>query len=51
MVTPDRGAGVVLGIACGDALGRPVEGWPADELQDLGERLATESFTDPPGQR
>jgi ADP-ribosylglycohydrolase len=32
MVTPDHGAGVLLGLACGDAVGRPVEGYPADRI-------------------
>lgn len=32
MVTPDLGAGVLLGLAAGDALGEPVEGWPADRI-------------------
>lgn len=32
MVTGDRGAGVLLGLACGDALGEPVEGWSADRI-------------------
>jgi ADP-ribosylglycohydrolase len=32
MVTPARGAGVLLGLACGDALGRPVEGYIADRI-------------------
>lgn len=28
----DRAAGVLLGLAAGDALGRPVEGWPASAI-------------------
>lgn len=28
----DRAAGVLLGLACGDALGEPVEGWSADRI-------------------
>ena len=28
----DRAAGVLLGLACGDALGRPVEGWSAERI-------------------
>lgn len=32
MVATDRGEGVLLGLACGDALGEPVEGWPADRI-------------------
>ncbi|MHC3438988.1 ADP-ribosylglycohydrolase family protein [Natrialbaceae archaeon A-gly3] len=27
-----RATGVLLGLACGDALGRPVEGWPAERI-------------------
>lgn len=32
MVRQDRAEGVLLGLACGDALGRPVEGWSADRI-------------------
>lgn len=32
MVDRDRAEGVLLGLACGDALGRPVEGWSADRI-------------------
>jgi len=32
MVTYDGGEGVLLGLACGDALGEPVEGWSADRI-------------------
>lgn len=32
MVASDRGDGVLLGLACGDALGEPVEGWTADRI-------------------
>jgi ADP-ribosyl-[dinitrogen reductase] hydrolase len=39
MVTPDRGAGVLLGLACGDALGRPVEGLPARAIESRYGRL------------
>jgi ADP-ribosyl-[dinitrogen reductase] hydrolase len=28
----DTGEGVMLGLACGDALGEPVEGWSADRI-------------------
>jgi ADP-ribosyl-[dinitrogen reductase] hydrolase len=38
-VAPDRGAGVVLGLACGDALGRPVEGLPAGTIESRYGRL------------
>lgn len=38
MVTKNAGEGVLLALACGDALGEPVEGWPA-------ERIATEHGT------
>jgi ADP-ribosyl-[dinitrogen reductase] hydrolase len=34
MVTEEQGAGVVLGLACGDALGRPVEGYPPERLTE-----------------
>ncbi|MEF8974515.1 MAG: ADP-ribosylglycohydrolase family protein [Haloarcula sp.] len=30
---PEDARGVLLGVACGDALGRPVEGWPAARIQ------------------
>ncbi|MFP8958593.1 ADP-ribosylglycohydrolase family protein [Natrialbaceae archaeon A-CW3] len=33
MVQQDRAAGVLLGLACGDALGRPVEGWSATRIE------------------
>jgi len=33
MVTADQGRGVVLGIACGDALGRPVEGYSFERME------------------
>lgn len=32
MVSPASGAGVLLALACGDALGEPVEGWSADQI-------------------
>lgn len=32
MVSSDKGEGVLLGLACGDALGEPVEGWSADRI-------------------
>lgn len=32
MVTKDLGGGVLLALACGDALGEPVEGWSADRI-------------------
>lgn len=32
MVTHDGSEGVLLGLACGDALGEPVEGWSADRI-------------------
>ena len=38
-VDPDRGAGVLLGLACGDALGRPVEGLPAHAIESRYGRL------------
>lgn len=50
MVARDRGAGVLLGLACGDALGEPVEGWSADRIAAEHGTLAT--FVDgrvPPG--
>lgn len=33
MCQRDRAAGVLLGLACGDALGRPVEGWTAERIE------------------
>ncbi len=32
MVSKNNGQGVLLGLACGDALGEPVEGCPADRI-------------------
>lgn len=32
MVSGEQGAGVLLGLACGDALGEPIEGWSADRI-------------------
>lgn len=32
MVTRNQGEGVLLALACGDALGEPVEGWSADRI-------------------
>ncbi|MDF9745910.1 ADP-ribosylglycohydrolase family protein [Natrinema salsiterrestre] len=32
MVDRDRAEGVLLGLSCGDALGRPVEGWSAERI-------------------
>lgn len=32
MVTHEGGEGVLLGLACGDALGEPVEGWSTDRI-------------------
>lgn len=32
MVERDRARGTLLGLACGDALGRPVEGWSAERI-------------------
>jgi len=32
-MTNDRAEGVLLGLACGDALGRPVEFKSADEIR------------------
>jgi len=34
MVTPDAATGVVLGLACGDALGRPVEFRSGESIAD-----------------
>jgi ADP-ribosyl-[dinitrogen reductase] hydrolase len=39
MVSPDRAAGVLLGLACGDALGRPVEGLSARDIESRYGRL------------
>ncbi|WP_197409790.1 ADP-ribosylglycohydrolase family protein, partial [Haloferax profundi] len=35
----DRTRGVLLGLACGDALGRPVEFMSAEEIADEHGRL------------
>ena len=34
MSTQDKYRGVLLGLACGDALGRPVEGQGPDDIAD-----------------
>ncbi|WP_081603699.1 ADP-ribosylglycohydrolase family protein [Natronorubrum tibetense] len=33
MVQSDYATGILLGLACGDALGRPVEGWSSDHIE------------------
>jgi ADP-ribosyl-[dinitrogen reductase] hydrolase len=38
-VDTDRARGVLLGLACGDALGRPVEGLPPTEIESRHGRL------------
>jgi ADP-ribosyl-[dinitrogen reductase] hydrolase len=38
-VDSDRAAGVLLGLACGDALGRPVEGLPPHAIESRYGRL------------
>ena len=38
-MNPDRASGVLLGLACGDALGRPVEFSAADEITAAHGRL------------
>jgi ADP-ribosyl-[dinitrogen reductase] hydrolase len=40
-VEHDRARGVLLGLACGDALGRPVEGWSAGAIDREYGRLET----------
>ena len=35
----DRARGTLLGLACGDALGRPVEGWPRSRIAAEYDRL------------
>jgi len=49
----DTARGVLLGVACGDALGRPVEGWPADRIQrrygTLEEMVGQGAHGLPPG--
>lgn len=50
MVTHDDAEGVLLGLACGDALGEPVEGWPAARITAEYDTLS--EFVDgrvPPG--
>lgn len=32
-MSTDAAEGVLLGSACGDALGQPVEGWSADRIE------------------
>jgi len=39
MVSPDAGAGVLLGLACGDALGRPVEFQSAETIAEQHGRV------------
>lgn len=39
-IDSDHAAGVMLGLACGDALGRPVEGLPAHAIESRYGRLA-----------
>jgi len=38
-MNPDRASGVLLGLACGDALGRPVEFTPGEEIAATYGRL------------
>lgn len=50
MATSDHGASVLLALACGDALGEPVEGWSADRI--AAEHGTLTEFVDgrvPPG--
>ncbi|MFB6084129.1 MAG: ADP-ribosylglycohydrolase family protein [Halorientalis sp.] len=50
MVTHDCGEGVLLGLACGDALGEPVEGWSADRIAaEHGTLTALVGGRVPPG--
>ncbi|WP_226479807.1 ADP-ribosylglycohydrolase family protein [Natrinema amylolyticum] len=42
MVDRDRARVALLGLSCGDALGRPVEGWPAERI--AREHGTLESF-------
>lgn len=39
MDTPDRAAGVLLGLACGDALGRPIEFKSAEQINNTHGRV------------
>jgi ADP-ribosyl-[dinitrogen reductase] hydrolase len=39
MNTSDRVMGVLLGLACGDALGRPVESNSAEQIRDTHGRV------------
>lgn len=49
----DRARGVLLGLACGDALGRPVEGWTAERIDreygTLTEFVGDGVHGEPPG--
>ena len=53
MSTPDAAAGTLLGLACGDALGRPVEfrsaQWIADTHGTVTEMLGHGTHGKPPG--
>lgn len=53
MVSPDTATGVLLGLACGDALGRPVEfrsaGWIADHHGEVTEMLGHGTHGQPAG--
>jgi ADP-ribosyl-[dinitrogen reductase] hydrolase len=52
-VDEDRAAGVMLGLACGDALGRPVEFKRGAEIEKkhgrLTEMLGDGTWGQPPG--
>jgi ADP-ribosyl-[dinitrogen reductase] hydrolase len=53
MSTPDAAAGALLGLACGDALGRPVESqstqWIADTHGTVTEMLGDGTHEQPQG--
>lgn len=50
MTAADHGDGVLLGLACGDALGEPVEGWSSDRIEaEFGELRGFVGGRVPPG--
>lgn len=53
MCQRDRAAGVLLGLACGDGLGRPVEGWAAERIErehgTLTDFVGDGAHGEPPG--
>jgi len=50
MTVADHATGVLLGLACGDALGEPVEGWSSDRIEaEFGELRDFVGGRVPPG--